>query len=559
MTKSTFDFISADGEIADLVRSKDWENTPVGSPNKWQLSLRTTLSTMLNSNFPMFLFWGKELICFYNDAYRPSLGLTGKHPALLGVTAKEGWGEVYEQILEWTNHVFETGKPLMFHDNLVPFFRNGRMEDIYWTFSYSAVIDDSGKIGGVLVTCMETTKQVESLLKLQKSKADLQFAMDAAELGTFDFNPTTQKFTADSRVRNWYGFKESEDYSLASAFAKINENDRELLADALSKSTDTNLRTPFDIDFRINNDVLNKEITVRARGNAIFEEGNPVALSLYGTVQDITEQRAFTNELERQIKLRTQKLDEANKELETKNRILERTNKELRSFSYITSHDLQEPLRKIQTFASRILEKDYGNLSEKGRNYFDRMRSSANRMQSLIQDLLSYSRIDNNQGEFELISIQKLINAVTSELQEETEEKNSTISITGDTEIKLIYFQFFQLFYNLISNSLKFAKSEVKPDISIQSEIFTSNKTDDFFEKGKSYCKITFKDNGIGFESSQNHRVFELFQRLHGRSEYEGTGIGLAIVKKIVENHFGKIEAVGVPGEGVTFIIHLPV
>ncbi len=135
MTKNTFDFISTDGEMANLVRKNDWEKTSIGNPENWPQSLRTTVSILLNSNFPMFLFWGKKLVCFYNDAYRPSLGINGKHPALLGATAKEGWHEVYEQVLEWTSHVFDTGKPLMFHDILVPFFRNGKMEDIYWTFS----------------------------------------------------------------------------------------------------------------------------------------------------------------------------------------------------------------------------------------------------------------------------------------------------------------------------------------------------------------------------------------------------------------------------------------
>lgn len=558
MSKNNFDFISASGEMADLVRSTDWQNSLVGIPENWPQSLRTTLSNLLNSNFPMFLFWGKELVCFYNDAYRPSLGITGKHPSLLGSTAKVGWSEVYEHVLEWTNHIFDTGEPLMFHDNLVPFYRNGKMEDIYWTFSYSAVVNDFGEIGGVLVTCMETTTQVESLHKLEKSKAELQFAIESAELGTFDYDPKTEMFSSNKRFRDWYGLDNKPWHHLSEGIRAIHPADIEMFSAALADAIDPEKRQPFDIEFTAVNFITKNEVIVRAKGKAEFSPEQQIALSLNGTVQDITEQRKFTEELEKQIQVRTQKLDEVNTELAAKNRTLERRNKELRSFSYISSHDLQEPLRKIQTFASRIVEKEYDNLSEKGRNYFDRMRASANRMQALIQDLLSYSKIDNNHGEVAVTPINELLNEVISELREEIEEKNATVTITGFSEITLVHFQFFQLFYNLLTNSFKFARQGVSPEISIHSEIIVINHSDDFFENGKSYCRIIFKDNGIGFEAAQNQRIFELFQRLHGKSQFEGTGIGLAIVKKIIENHKGKIEALGVPDEGATFVIHLP-
>ncbi len=405
---------------------------------------------------------------------------------------------------------------------------------------------------------METTLQVESLSKLERSKAELQFAVESAQLGWFDYYPNTELFTSNQRFRDWFGLDNKELHHIREGIRSVHPNDVEMFSTALEDAIDPEKRKPFDIEFTAVNFMTKNEVVVRARGKAEFDSIKPLAISLNGTIQDITEQRRFTDEPEKKIEIRKKKLDEVNKQLAAKNLTLERTNKELRSFSYISSHDLQEPLRKIQTFASRILEKDYVNLSEKGRTYFDRMRSSAYRMQSLIQNLLAYSRLDYNQEEFQLLSVTQLANAVISELSEEIEEKNGAISISGDCEVKLVHFQFFQLFYNLVSNSLKFAGKDVSPTITIQSEIIVATESDDFFEKAKSYCKIVFKDNGIGFESGQNRRIFELFQRFRGKNEFEGTGIGLAIVKKVVDNHSGKIEAIGVQDEGATFVIYVP-
>jgi signal transduction histidine kinase len=559
MTDNTFNFVSAKGEMADLVRTKDWENTSVGNPDSWPSSLRTTLSIILNSNFPMFLFWGKDLVCFYNDAYRPSLGEDGKHPTMLGTTAKESWEEVYDFVLDVTSRVFATGEAEMFYDNLIPIYRNGQMENVYWTFCYSAIKNESGETMGILITCMETTSQIKAVRKLEESKVELQFAVESAELGTFDYDPKTESFTSNERLKSWYGLGDDKKNHLQEVLGKIHKRDRDYVTSAVQNTVDSEKRSPFDIIFTIVNSKTSKEMIVRARGKSTFNEDEPMAANLNGILQDITEQKKFTNELERQIRVRTRKLDEANEALEEKNLILEQRNKELQSFSYISSHDLQEPLRKIQTFSTRILEKEYENLSEKGKNYFNRMRSSANRMQSLIQDLLSYSKIDHNKNEFTKISINQVIDEVKEELFEELQDQESTIVVNSSEEVTVIRFQFFQLFYNLFTNSLKFAKKDVLSKITVNCELITWDTTDDnLLKEGKLYCQIEVQDNGIGFEPEQNKLIFELFQRLHGMSKFEGTGIGLAIVKKIVENHNGKIEAFGVPSEGAKFVIYVP-
>lgn len=247
-------------------------------------------------------------------------------------------------------------------------------------------------------------------------------------------------------------------------------------------------------------------------------------------------------------------------ELEQKNAELEQMNKELQSFAYISSHDLQEPLRKIQTFATQIIEKESNNLSDFGKDKFQRMQNAAKRMQTLINDLLAYSKTNIQERIFEKTDLFKIIDEVEEDLKEEMEQKGAIIKKGETFEIDLIPFQFRQLLYNLVSNSIKFSKEEVPPVIKINCEIVKgsaiSNKK---AIEDIDYCHISISDNGIGFDQQYSTKIFEVFQRLHGKLEYTGTGIGLAIVKKIVDNHNGFISARGEENKGATFDIYIPV
>ena len=166
-------FVAGGGEMGELIRAKDWSKTSLGSLDTWPQSLLTTISIILNSKFPMFLWWGPELICFYNDAYRPSLGQNGKHPSILGMTASEAWVEIWDVIKPLIDRVLKGGEATWNEDQLIPIYRNGKMEDVYWTFSYSPVKDESGQPAGVFVTCTETTDKVANL----KLISDLNIAM----------------------------------------------------------------------------------------------------------------------------------------------------------------------------------------------------------------------------------------------------------------------------------------------------------------------------------------------------------------------------------------------
>jgi len=264
-------------------------------------------------------------------------------------------------------------------------------------------------------------------------------------------------------------------------------------------------------------------------------------------------------QLEKAVEKRTVELKKANDSLEENNLSLQILNKELQSFSYVASHDLQEPLRKIQTLTNRILESE-NNLSEKGKDYFDRMQKSAERMQALIEDLLAFSSVHNIKGrKLVKTDLHVIIEEVKTQLSEVIKEKKATVTAMQLCDVNIIPHQFRQVILNLISNALKFTKQGTPPVITIKSSNAEQCKPNNIsLPVLKEYCHIVIADNGIGFEAEYNEKIFEVFQRLHDKDDYPGTGIGLAIVKKIVENHQGIVTAKGELGKGAIFDIYIP-
>ena len=257
----------------------------------------------------------------------------------------------------------------------------------------------------------------------------------------------------------------------------------------------------------------------------------------------------------------------ANMELEYQNTEKEKraaelliTNKELQAFTYVASHDLQEPLRKIKFFSDSIIETELDNLTEEGKNNFKRIHSAAVRMKQLIEDLLAFSKVNVIEREMALTDVKTLVLEVEEELKESIANKHIVIDIHRTCKINVIVFQFRQLLHNLLGNSIKFAQADVAPNITISSHIAPGNElpNEQLIPTNK-YCHISLKDNGIGFEPEYSKHIFEVFKKLHSKEVYNGTGIGLAIVKKIVDNHNGIITATSALGQGATFDIYLPV
>jgi two-component system CheB/CheR fusion protein len=265
-------------------------------------------------------------------------------------------------------------------------------------------------------------------------------------------------------------------------------------------------------------------------------------------MEDITERADLRNKEKKLLE-----------ELQAANTALKEVNTELTSFNYVSSHDLQEPLRKIKTFVKLILNEEYESLSDVATNYFKRIEKSANKMQFLIEDLLAYSHISFKDRKFEKTDIRGVVEEVKKEFAEKIKEKDAIIEIGELQHAKTISFQFHQLLVNLIGNSLKYSSPDRAPHILIKSKTAKGSKLPyPGLLPDVLYCHISITDNGIGFAPKYKERIFNVFERLHDKGKYEGTGIGLAICKKIVNNHRGFISATSEEGKGSTFNVFLP-
>lgn len=225
---------------------------------------------------------------------------------------------------------------------------------------------------------------------------------------------------------------------------------------------------------------------------------------------------------------------------------LHRSNRELEQFAYVASHDLQEPLRKVLAFGDRLKARCADQVGDQGREYIERMQTAAARMRTLIQDLLTYSRVGTRAVEFAPVPLGEVAAEVLSDLELRLEQTGATVDLGPLPAVEADRLQMRQLFQNLIGNALKFRRPDAPPRVTVRAETDGDR------------CRLTVTDNGIGFDNTYADRIFQVFQRLHGRDEYEGTGIGLAICRKIAERHGGTITADGRPGLGATFAVTLP-
>lgn len=282
-------------------------------------------------------------------------------------------------------------------------------------------------------------------------------------------------------------------------------------------------------------------IVLQIEDRLLFDE-NGNAKGIRSTLQDVTER----NEAEEMRKIYTDKLEKSNQELE--------------EFAHVASHDLREPLRKISIFGERLKEKCGTELGEIGLDYLVRMQNAAARMQELINDLLTYARVTTEARPFKTIDMSEIVREVLTDLEVSIEESNAKVHVKELSKLEADPAQMRQLMQNLIGNALKYHKRERPPVISIQSRILNGEHSNaGEANSGDKRCEIMVTDNGIGFGEEFSETIFGVFQRLHGSSEYEGAGLGLAICRKIVERHGGEIRAEGTKGEGASFMATLPI
>ncbi|GGB77710.1 PAS domain-containing sensor histidine kinase [Dyadobacter sediminis] len=446
--------------------------------------------------------------------------------SITGRMCSEVYPEIFKKgVFEKLVKCVKTGKP----DAYVTDYQNSN-----GTFWFDASIESNGN--RVTVTARNITEELKADLQLNELNEKLKIqnsifnhSEENANFGSFALTLATNKLECSDNLYRLVGHLPQEFTPSFDQFISfLHPGDRQrAIRDGMRALETKNL---VQNDYR----VITKDGSLkylRLSGKFINEGGRQIMI---GAMQDVT----------KDIQL--------NEALRLKNMELKRNNEELASFSYVASHDLQEPLRKIRAFSSRILEKQ-PHFSDSTKDYFNRIVSAATRMQKLIEALLSYSNTGNSEVSFVDTDLNKILEDVQTDLEDLIEEKNVTIEVSRLPVLRVIPLQFQQLLQNLISNSIKYSKPHVPPFIKIRAEMTHE------LEKGSSYWKISVSDNGIGFDQRYESRIFDLFQRLHGKSEFEGTGIGLAICKKIAQNHHGFMSAKGMPGEGSTFSVYLPV
>jgi PAS domain S-box-containing protein len=325
------------------------------------------------------------------------------------------------------------------------------------------------------------------------------------------------------------------------------------------------MKKSFEAKFRLMNSAGDYKITY-SYASPIFDVQDDLS-GYIGIFQDVSTQEQITSSLERIVMERMEELRKRNAELKSaertlreKNAELEEMNKELHSFAHVASHDLQEPLRKIQMYTGRVLHLEGNKFSDKGREFFSQIQVASGRMRSLIDDILAYSKTSNIEGKIESVDLNKLMEDVISELEVKIGEKKASVQNLGLPTVRVVRFQFHQLFLNILANALKFNKADVVPVIVIRSETIKGGSIQHpGVNTAMNYYHITVADNGIGFPPHFSQKIFEIFQRIHDKAKFEGTGIGLSICKKIVENHKGIMVAEGQVDQGATFHVYLPV
>jgi light-regulated signal transduction histidine kinase (bacteriophytochrome) len=286
-----------------------------------------------------------------------------------------------------------------------------------------------------------------------------------------------------------------------------------------------------------------------------------------GTAQDITIRMELQTELESQIQQRTEEIGAVIEELRATNEELENTNVqlihsngELEQFAYIASHDLQEPLRKISTFVQLLEGKITEHLDEKSEGYINKIKDATSRMGKLIRDVLAYSALPKDDTAFVAVSLEDTAKNALEDYDVVMERTGAKVTWDTLPVIKGIPLQMSQLFFNLIGNSLKFIRPDIQPEIHIHCSIASDEEIRlVHLKEGISYYKIQFTDNGIGMKPEDTPKIFNIFQKLHGKHEFAGTGIGLAMCKKIVQNHNGEIDANQSNENGAVFNVYLPI
>ncbi len=494
------------------------------------------------------LFTGIDMrIEIANDAM---LGYWNRNRSVMGQPLAHAMPELDGQpFLSLLQQVYTTGEVYQGNSTPAQILVNGKLENYYFDFTYKPIRDSKGKIYGVMNVANDVTQQVLATQKLIETRIALSGAIELAELSTWSFCVKTREISYSERFREWLGLPHGN--AMEEEFLElISEPHRYDVRQAIQVAVETGSEGAFDIEFPLQN-ASSSQIRIIHAAARVFYDNDGNAEYLSGTAQDVTKERKLQEELKFKVKERTSELRKANNELEI-------NNQELQQFAYIASHDLQEPVRKITVFM-QMLESYLQSDPEKARTYITKINSSTKRMTALIKDVLGFSELAKTAMVFEPTDLNQIIRHVMNDFDLVIEQRDAQVICNRLPIIQSIPLQMSQLFGNLISNALKYSKADVPPNIEITgSELTDSEKPHFNIDQNTDYFKIDVRDNGIGFDQKYADQIFNIFQRLHGKDEFAGTGIGLAMCRKILQNHNGDIVAKSELGVGTLFTVIIP-
>lgn len=540
------------------------ENTlQVTSRHKVDESEKFARTVFYNSPVAKLVYIGADMVV--REANEKMLEILGRDNSIIGLPVMSAIPELSRTILpEEYQKVLRNGVVSSKTAQRLEFIKEGEPHVGYYDYTLKPLPDAQGKTYGVIFTLLDVTDNVLSRNKLEEAELSMRGAVELAQLGTWSIDVATNGLTYSERLIEWFGYDPAaQDYN--QVIPILSAEDQERVANAVVWGLNPQSGGIYDEIYTVIHPQTGKKRILHAQGKTVFDQdGRPVRMN--GTAQDITIQVEHQMKLENEVQDRTEEIAAVVEELRATNEELEQTNvqlihsnQELAQFAYIASHDLQEPLRKISTFVELLEGKIIAHLDEKSIMYIDKIKDATGRMSKLIRDILAYSALPKNDETFEKVNLQDIATQALEDYDLLIDKTGATVSWNSLPTIKGIPLQMSQLFFNLIGNALKFIRADTTPKIQIHCSIASPEEIKSVnLKEGISYYKIQFTDNGIGMKPENIEKIFSIFQRLHRKSEFAGTGIGLAMCRKIVQNHYGEINAEGSSEKGAVFNVYLP-